>query len=44
MYAVIFRAKTDALEDGYYETANVMRELAFNEYGSIEFKVLTERR
>ena len=42
MYAVIFRACTGAQDDGYDETVKKMRELAFSEYGCLEFVAVTE--
>ena len=42
MYAVIFKAKTKKLDDNYFKMANRMRELAIDEYGCVEFTVVTE--
>tara|TARA_R110000868_G_C10925488_1_gene765984 strand:+ start:1319 stop:1612 length:294 start_codon:yes stop_codon:yes gene_type:complete len=42
MYAVIFRAEVEELDESYSEMANRMRELAINEYGCIEFTSCTE--
>ncbi len=42
MYAVIFKAKTNELNDAYFETASRMRELAINNYGCSEFISVTE--
>lgn len=37
MYAVIFKAKINILDEAYSKTASRMRELAINEYGCCEF-------
>lgn len=42
MYAVIFRAKTKALDPTYFTMAKRMRELAIAEYGCKEFIAVTE--
>ena len=42
MYAVIFRAKINQVDDSYYELAERMRELALSKYGCIEFISSTE--
>ena len=42
MYAVIFRAEIDKLDETYSKTATRMRELAIKEYGCIEFTAVTE--
>ena len=42
MYAVIFRAKTNKLDDEYIVMAKRMRELAISEYGCQEFTAVTE--
>ena len=42
MYAVIFKAKTNELDEAYFHMADKMRELAMNEYGCIDFTALTE--
>jgi heme-degrading monooxygenase HmoA len=42
MYAVIFRAEINSVDDDYHQTAMRMRELAINEYGCIEFSSVTE--
>ncbi|HIP13968.1 MAG TPA: antibiotic biosynthesis monooxygenase [Sulfurimonas autotrophica] len=42
VYAVIFRAKTNKLDDKYFTMAKRMRELAINEYGCLEFTAVTE--
>ena len=42
MYAVIFKAKTNELDEAYFKMANRMRELAINEYGCTEFTAVTE--
>ncbi|MBE8232927.1 MAG: antibiotic biosynthesis monooxygenase [Endozoicomonadaceae bacterium] len=42
MYAVIFRAKTEKLDDTYAELAKRMRELAIQKYNCSEFTAVTE--
>jgi len=42
MYAVIFKAQINSLDEAYNRTAQRMRELAINEYGCTEFIVATE--
>lgn len=42
MFAVIFRAKINVLDDAYPETANRMRELAKAKYGCIDFVSVSE--
>ncbi|HLU61669.1 MAG TPA: antibiotic biosynthesis monooxygenase [Gammaproteobacteria bacterium] len=42
MYAVIFRAEPDLLDDDYYDTVKLLRDLAFNEYRCREFVAVTE--
>ncbi len=42
VYAVIFKAKINKLDQAYSETATRMRELAINEYGCTEFVSVTE--
>ncbi len=42
MYAVIFRATINKLDESYYRMAAQMRELAINEYGCTEFTAITE--
>lgn len=42
MYAVIFRAEINQLDQEYTDTAVRMRELAINKYGCIELTVVTE--
>lgn len=42
MYAVIFRALINKLDDDYIETAIRMKDLALNKYGCIEFTSVTE--
>lgn len=42
MYAVIFRAEINNLDQSYTDMAARMRELAKTEYGCIEFISLTE--
>lgn len=37
MYAVIFKARINQLDDSYSKTALRMRELAINKYGCTEF-------
>jgi len=37
MYAVIFKAETNTLDDAYFETAKQMRELALTKYGCVDF-------
>ena len=42
MYAVIFRAKINQLDEEYSATAARMRELAIEKYGCTEFVATTE--
>ena len=42
MYAVIFRAEINELDDTYSEMAAHMRDLAANKYGCVEFTSVTE--
>ena len=42
MYVVIFRATVRELDAEYATTAQRMRELAFNEFGCLEFHAVTE--
>jgi len=42
MFVVIFRARVRALDDEYFRVAARMRELALNEFGCLEFHVVTE--
>lgn len=42
MYAVIFKATINKLDNAYSKTASRMRELAMNEYGCSEFVSVTE--
>lgn len=42
MYAVIFKAKINQLDDSYSKTAARMRELAISKYGCAEFTAITE--
>lgn len=42
MYAVIFKAEINKLDESYTEMAEKMRLLAINEYGCTEFTALTE--
>ena len=42
MYAVIFRAEINELDEGYLEIAKRLRNLAVSKYGCIDFISLTE--
>jgi heme-degrading monooxygenase HmoA len=42
MYAVIFKATINELNNEYFETAAKLRELALTEYGCIEFSSSTQ--
>jgi len=42
MYAVIFRATIEALDEEYARVARRMRDLAINEYGCLEFVCVRE--
>ncbi len=42
MYVVIFRATTNVLDEDYFKTATLMRDLAINTYGCIEFSAVSE--
>lgn len=42
MYAVIFRAEINKLNNDYFEMASSLRELAKNKYGCVEFTSVTE--
>ena len=42
MYAVIFRAEINELDEAYADMAARMRDLAINEYGCVEFTAVTE--
>ncbi len=42
MYAVIFTAVTDKIDDDYAATAERMRELAFSEFGCLKFNACFE--
>lgn len=42
MYAVIFRAEINELDESYAPTVVKMRELAINKYGCTEFTAVTE--
>ncbi len=42
MYAVIFRAEINELDETYAEMAARMRDLAINKYGCVEFTAVTE--
>lgn len=42
MYAVIFKAKINVLDDNYSKTSLRMRELAMSKYGCTEFIAVSE--
>jgi heme-degrading monooxygenase HmoA len=42
MYAVIFKAEINEIDNAYSEMAAQMRDLAQNKYGCIEFTAVTE--
>lgn len=42
MYAVIFKATVAELDDEYLQTAQRLRELAFEKYGCLDFAAVTE--
>ena len=42
MYAVIFRAEINELDEAYADMAARMRDLAINKYGCVEFTAMTE--
>ena len=42
MYAVIFKAQINTLDERYSKTAQRMRELAINKYGCTDFVSVTE--
>lgn len=42
MYAVIFEAQTNQLDETYFTTAARMRELATSNYGCVEFTSITK--
>jgi len=42
MYAVIFRAEINKLDQSYTETAKHMRDLALSKYGCVEFTSTAE--
>ena len=42
MFAVIFKAKTDKLDDNYDKMVARMRELAFDKYGCLDFVAVAE--
>jgi len=42
VYAVIFKATTNKIDESYFSTAKRMRELAINKYGCKEFTAVTE--
>lgn len=42
MYAVIFRAEPDALDEDYYTAVKLLRDLAFSEFRCREFVAVTE--
>jgi heme-degrading monooxygenase HmoA len=42
MYAVIFRAELNTVDNEYFETASSLRELAISRYGCVDFTSATE--
>ena len=42
MYAVIFKAEINIIDNAYLDTATHMRELALSKYGCVEFTSSTE--
>ena len=42
MYAVIFKAEINHLDDNYSKTAKILRELAMNNYDCTDFIAVTE--
>lgn len=42
MYAVIFKAEINELDEAYFEIASRMRDLAINKYGCLEFTAVSE--
>jgi heme-degrading monooxygenase HmoA len=42
MYAVIFRAEINELDEAYADMAARMRDLAMQKYGCVEFTAMTE--
>jgi heme-degrading monooxygenase HmoA len=42
MYAVIFKATIAELDDEYFRMAERMKDLAFNQYGCLDFVSVTE--
>lgn len=42
MYAVIFRATINQLDEEYYSKAKAMRDHAFSKYGCLDFVSITE--
>jgi len=42
MYAVIFKAEINKIDNTYFEKANHMRELAISKYGCVEFTSTSE--
>lgn len=42
MYAVIFKAEINKLDNSYYKTAKKMKEIAVNEYNCLEFSSCIE--
>ncbi len=42
MYVVVFKARINALDTAYFETAEQMRQLAISDYGCTEFTACTE--
>ena len=42
MYAVIFTAEINEIDDRYFEMARLLREVAITQYGCLEFVAATE--
>jgi heme-degrading monooxygenase HmoA len=42
VYAVIFKAEINELDEAYFEIASRMRDLAINKYGCLEFTAVSE--
>ncbi|MGX9418973.1 antibiotic biosynthesis monooxygenase family protein [Vibrio sp. RC27] len=42
MFAVIFKAKVGVQDEQYSETVTIMRDLAFNKYGCLDFIAVSE--
>ncbi|MFK5948327.1 MAG: antibiotic biosynthesis monooxygenase [Methylococcales bacterium] len=42
MYAVIFTAELNKLDNNYYKTAKIMRDLAIQQYGCVKFTSVSE--